>query len=141
MPRVTFFEIRGPRWDLALCRQVEAAYEAGERVCVWAESEAEARRLDDLLWTFRDESFVPHDLWQGETALDTPVAVGWRPGNPNGAACLVLARGAAPAEAAGFGRVVDFAPVDLPDRLEPARARFRAFRAAGFEVEFCKGSP
>lgn len=139
MPRATFFEFRGPRWDLALCRQVEAAYGAGERVCVWAESEAEARRLDDLLWTFRDESFVPHDLWQGEDALDTPVAVGWRAGNPNAATCLVLARDAAPAEAARFARVVDFAPVDLPARLGPARARFRAFRAAGFEVAFQKG--
>lgn len=138
MPRADFYEIQGPRWDLALCRRVEAAVEAGERVCVWADSEAEARRLDELLWTFRDDSFVPHDLWQGEPALDTPVAVGWRRGNPNRASCLVLARDAAPEEAAGFARVADFAPVDLPDRIDAARARFRAFRAAGFEVTFHK---
>jgi len=136
MPCADFFEIKGPRWDLALCRQVQAAWEAGERVCVWADSEAEARRLDDLLWTFRDDSFVPHDLWQGEPNLATPVAVGWRAGNPNAATCLVLARDAAPADAAGFERVVDFAPVDLPERIGPARERYRAFREAGFTVSF-----
>ncbi|MBE0618173.1 MAG: DNA polymerase III subunit chi [Proteobacteria bacterium] len=136
MPRADFFEIKGPRWDLALCHQVEAAFASGGRVCVWADSEAEARRLDDLLWTFRDDSFVPHDLWQGQPRLDTPVAVGWRPGNPNAAACLVLARDASPEEVVGFERIVDFAPADLPERLGPARARYRAFREAGFAVSF-----
>lgn len=136
MPRADFFEIRGPRWDLALCLQVQAAWEAGERVYVWADSEAEARRLDELLWTFRDDAFVPHDLWQGEAELDTPVAVGWRAGDPNDAACAVLARDTAPAELAGFERVVDFAPVDVPERIGPARNRYRAFREAGFRVSF-----
>jgi DNA polymerase-3 subunit chi len=136
MPRVDFHEIKGPRWDLTLCRQVEAAWEAGERVYVWADSEAEARRLDDLLWTFRDDAFVPHDLWQGGAALETPVAVGWRAGNPNGAGCVVLARDASPAEVEGFARVVDFAPVDLPERIGRARDRYRAFRLAGLQVLF-----
>lgn len=131
-----FHEIRGPRWDLALCRQVQAAWEAGERVYVWADSEADARRLDELLWTFRDDAFVPHELWQGEPALDTPVAVGWRSGNPNRAGCVVLARDASPAEVEGFQRVVDFAPVDLPDRIGAARNRYRAFREAGLAVSF-----
>ncbi|MDW7709982.1 MAG: DNA polymerase III subunit chi [Deferrisomatales bacterium] len=138
MPRADFYEIRGPRWELALCRQVEAAYEAGERVCVQAGSEAEARRLDELLWTFRDEAFVPHDLCRGELRATTPVAVGWRPGNPNDATCLVLARDAAPQEAVGFDRVVDFAPVDMPDLVALTRRRYRAFRDAGFAVAFHK---
>ena len=133
---VEFFEVKGPRWDLALCAQVERAYEAGERVYVWASSEAQARHLDELLWEFREDAFVPHGLWQGEPGFDDPVAVGWRPVNPNGATCLVLARDASPEDVRGYARVIDFAPVDLPDQVEPARRRFRAFREAGFRVRF-----
>jgi DNA polymerase-3 subunit chi len=115
---------------------VEEEHAAGRRVYVWASSEAQARELDELLWTFRDDSFVPHGLWQGQSPFDEPVAVGWRPGNPNAADCLVLARDASPPEIAGFARVVDFAPVDEPALREAARTRFRAFRDAGLPVRF-----
>lgn len=138
MTRVEFFEVAGPRWEVALCQRVEAAYEEGRRIYVWAESEAEARRLDELLWSFREDSFVPHGLWQGEAQCDEPVAVGWRAGNPNGADCLVLARDAEPDELRGFPQVVDLAPVDLPPRLEAARRRYRTCRDAGLEVVFHK---
>ncbi|GAB4276981.1 MAG: DNA polymerase III subunit chi [Deferrisomatales bacterium] len=141
MSIVAFHEVKGPRWELALCRLVEAAYGRGERLYLWADSEAAARRLDDLLWTFRDEAFVPHGLWQGEARLEEPVAVGWQAGNPNGATCLVLARDAAPEEVAGFPRVLDLAPVDVPELRQAARARYRAFRDAGFDVSFRAAGP
>lgn len=139
MSRVDFYEAKGRRWETALCQVVEQAWEAGTRVYVWAASEAHAREVDELLWTFRDESFVPHGLWQGEAGLDEAVAVGWKPGNPNGAVCLVLAWDATPAEAAGYERVADFAAVDVPDLKEAGRRRYRSFQQAGFDVVFHRG--
>lgn len=136
MASVSFCEIKGTKWDLGVCELVEAAYREGSRVYLWAESEAEARRLDDLLWTFRDDSFVPHGLWQGEPACDEPIAVGWKPGNPNRATCLVLARDAAASEVTGYDLVLDIAPVDVPALRQSARRRFREFQAAGLQVRF-----
>lgn len=136
MAAVEFHEVKEARWEPALCRRVQELHEQGRRVYVWAGSEAEARRLDDLLWTFREDSFVPHDLWDGGPPLETPVAVGWAEGNPNRADCLVLARDAAPAQVRGFPRVVDFVPTQDPARLAAARARFRAFREAGMAPTF-----
>ena len=141
MTQVEFFEIRGPRWQLALCAQVEQAVTAGQRVYLLADGEAGARHFDDLLWTFRDDSFVPHALWQGEATLSEPVAVGWQEGNPNGAHCLVLARAAVPEQIAGFARVVDLAPVDLPDLRDDARARFRDFQTRGLQPVFHRAIP
>jgi len=141
MPSVELSAVTGARWDLALCRAVEAVYGQRCRTYVWAASEPEARRLDDLLWTFREDSFVPHGLWQGEPGCDEPVAVGWKAGNPNAAGCLVLARDAAPAEVQAFPRIIDFAPVDLPDLRLSAQGRFRAFRAAGLQVTFHPAKP
>ncbi len=136
MPSVEFYDVKAARLDLALCRQVQAAYEQGQRVYVWAGSEAEARHLDDHLWTFREDAFVPHDLWPGGAPLEAPVAVGWAPGNPNGATCLVLARDASPDQVRAFARVIDFAPAQDAGRLAAARARYRAFRDAGMSPTF-----
>ncbi len=136
MPSVEFYDVKTGRLDLALCRQVQAAYEQGQRVYVWAGSQEEARRLDDLLWTYREDGFVPHDLWSGGEPLAAPVAVGWAAGNPNGATCLVLARDASPDQVRAFARVVDFAPAQDAAGLAAARARFRAFRDAGMAPTF-----
>jgi DNA polymerase-3 subunit chi len=143
MPRVDFYEVGDPDWELALCRLVETAYEAGERVYVWASSEARARRLDERLWAFRDESFVPHDLWQGEAALPdpAPVLVGWLPSPPEGIRSLCLARHAAPAELAGFDRIIDLVPSADDALKRAARSRYRAFRDAGFEVAYHPAAP
>lgn len=129
-----FHQVSGKRWEHVLCELAAAAAAAGERCYLWASSEAKAREFDDLLWTFSDRSFVPHALWQGEASCDEPVAVGWRPGNPNGASCLLLGRPASPAEAGTFHRVVDLVLMDDPSALEQARHRFRTFRKAGFSV-------
>ena len=136
MKRADFYEVKGTHWELALCQLVERAHTGGHRVYVWTSSEADARRFDDLLWTFREESFVPHELWLGEGCVEDPVAVGWRAGNPNNASCLALARDASPDEISGFAQVLDLAPVDLPSLREVARQRFRAFREAGLQVSF-----
>lgn len=141
MTQVEFFEVLGPRWQLALCAQVEQAFAAGQRVYLLADGEAGARHLDDLLWTFREDSFVPHALWQGETAVPEPVAVGWWEGNPNGANCLVLCRPAVPERVDGFARVIDLAPVDLPELRNDARARFREFQARGLQPAFHRAAP
>ena len=137
MPRVEFYEASVSDLEAVLCRLVERAYRSGERVYVWTAAETQARRIDELLWTFTEESFVPHGLWQGE-AVDPvevdPIAIGWLRGNPNGADCLCLARNAAPKEVAGFSRIMDLVPSDDRTLKEAARSRYRSFREAGFEV-------
>ena len=44
------------------CRLVDKAYRQGHRVFVYADDEANASQLDELLWTLGDDSFVPHTL-------------------------------------------------------------------------------
>jgi DNA polymerase-3 subunit chi len=141
MTRVDVYEIKGSRWEHALCERVEMTHRDGRRVYVWAASEAQARQLDELLWTFREDSFVPHDLWTGVGPSREPVAVGWAHGNPNAADCLVLARDASPQEIEDFPSAIDFAAVDLPALRDAARGRYRTFRSAGFHVEFHSASP
>jgi DNA polymerase IIIc chi subunit len=61
--RVDFYVLKSaaekPRWTIA-CRLAEKAYLRDMRVVLLSESAADAQALDDLLWTFNDRSFVPH---------------------------------------------------------------------------------
>ena len=60
------------------CRIAEKAYLAGQRVFVWLEDAAELRSFDELLWTFADRSFVPHEIYgDARQWQDTPVLLGW----------------------------------------------------------------
>lgn len=137
-----FFEVTAPSWEVEACARIARAWEKGDRLYVWAASQAEAARWDELLWTFREDSFVPHGLWQGEEACDEPVAVGWRAANPNGARWLVVAGGQTPAEvtaaASSFARIMDFVPKRDKAATDAARARYKALQQAGIEPAYHK---
>ena len=66
MTRIDFYlpgaGARDNRFGLA-CRLADKAYHQGRRVYLHAASAEQARHLDRLLWTFRDQSFVPHGLY------------------------------------------------------------------------------
>ncbi|VEG90739.1 DNA polymerase III subunit chi [Legionella spiritensis] len=66
--RVDFYLLKSgdlqTRWHLA-CRLLEKAYLRGHQIFVLCNNRQEAEHLDELLWTFKEDSFVPHNL-QGE---------------------------------------------------------------------------
>ncbi|MDI9818084.1 MULTISPECIES: DNA polymerase III subunit chi [unclassified Legionella] len=65
------------RWLLA-CRLLEKAYLRGHRVFVYCDNQQDAHKLDELLWTFKEDSFIPHNL-QGEgPEPPPPVQIGYQ---------------------------------------------------------------
>lgn len=62
---------------LLACRLLEKAYLNNHRVFVFCNDQQQAESLDELLWTFKDDSFIPHNL-QGEGPEPPPVIqIGW----------------------------------------------------------------
>ncbi len=65
MTKVDFYVLdgnaAGNRYQLA-CRVAEKAHSAGHRVLIHTPSGEEAAHLDRLLWTFNEQSFLPHGL-------------------------------------------------------------------------------
>jgi len=79
MPQVDFYvtESRAPEAALLLlCKVVEKGYRQGRRFHINVASPMQARRLDSLLWTFRDGSFVPHGLVNQTGSPVPPVLIG-----------------------------------------------------------------
>jgi DNA polymerase-3 subunit chi len=81
MTRIDFYTLAaGSQGDrlLLTCRLVQKAHGEGLRVHIETTDDQTARALDRILWTFRDDSFLPHGLI-GETDPDlTPILIGPR---------------------------------------------------------------
>ena len=120
------------------CRLVEKVWQRGHRVLVVAASDGAARRFDDLLWTFRDESFVPHRrIGANDPAVaqpvDEPVIVS-TPGVWGGALEVLLnLTPSVPGEAARAARIAEVVPAGGTGR-DAGRRRFREYRDRGFEI-------
>ncbi|MCP1674996.1 DNA polymerase-3 subunit chi [Natronocella acetinitrilica] len=121
--------------ELLACRLVEKAWHQGYRVFVRAEDQAQATRLDALLWTFRDGAFVPHAVVDSADEQD-PVVIGAAEQTPGNAYDLMI--NLAPSEpepAVGCNRLAEIA--DQSERLlAPARSRFRQYRDLGMDLHY-----
>ena len=136
--RVDFYVLKDatPRqgWSFA-CRLTEKAYMRALRVAILAANEADARSLDDLLWTFNERSFVPHALHRGrELAATAPVYVTSDPEGGPGADLLVNLSDRMPGEPLRFARIAEIIDADA-ERKRLGRERFKSYRDLQLPLE------
>lgn len=134
-PEITFYvlEAAHPLARLKLaCRIVEKAYRAGQHVLVWHDDPAELATLDELLWTFDERTFLPHERVVPGEAAEAPVllSTGELPGGD--IPVLVNLAPEIPECAARAARVIEIIDAD-PSRREAGRARFRSYRDRGLQ--------
>jgi DNA polymerase-3 subunit chi len=137
-PKVDFYVLPGsePRERLKFaCRIAEKAYLADQRVFVWLDDAIELKGFDELLWTFADRSFVPHEIFSDvQQWRDTPVLLGCE-AQPQQPFDLLLNLGnEVPAAAARAGRVAEIVDAEEP-RRRAGRNRFRHYRELGLAPE------
>lgn len=131
--RVDFYllasEERDARWLLA-CRLLEKAYTKGHRVYVHCANQQEAEHLDELLWTFKDDSFIPHHL-QGEgPEPPPPVQIGFAK-EPRGYNDILLNLDTdIPVFFTRFKRVMELVS-NVESEKEQSRIRYKAYRSKG----------
>ncbi len=136
MTRVDFYVLgahtQGDRFNFA-CRLADKIYQQGRRVHLQASTDAEARHLDRLLWTFRQGSFVPHGLQAETDPVVTPVLIGHT--DQAGEECDVLINLSAdiPGFFSRFERVAEVIDQD-PQIRSAGRERFRCYRDRGYPL-------
>lgn len=135
--RVDFYVLEDDTGDARLrfaCRLVEKAVRLDHRVFALAEDESLARRFDELLWTFRAESFVPHALASTPGAAGMPVTIG-SDADPDAAGDLLINLTAGvPNCFESFRRVAEIVDASEHSRRE-GRARFSFYRDNGLEPQ------
>jgi len=136
MTRIDFYVLPGDdphARRMTACRLIEKAYRQGHRLYLKTESEAEARVLDDLLWTFRQGSFVPHELAESANP-EAPVIIGdWVP--PADMRDVLVNLGSdMVAGFENFDRVAEL--VDQQESIRRAgRQRYKLYQSQGYEIQ------
>jgi DNA polymerase-3 subunit chi len=116
------------------CRVAEKAYLAKQNVVVLFDDAALLPKFDEMLWTFGDGTFVPHDAVTAEGACDSPVALTTGP-LPAGHADVLLNLGnTVPERFEKFARVAEFLDA-RPEVRAAGRERFKAYRGKSIEPQ------
>jgi DNA polymerase III subunit chi len=130
--RVDFYVLKSAadlkRWDFA-CRLTEKAYLRDLRVVIVNDSPADARALDDLLWTFNDRSFIPHQVCLDEHTPDpaTMVYLTALPASVPEADLLVNLSDRLLPQWERFPRIAEIIDADA-ERRRLGRERFKSYR-------------
>jgi DNA polymerase-3 subunit chi len=136
-PRIDFYVLSDQRENsraLLACRLADKAYSLGHTVYIATSSEARAAALDDLLWTFRQDSFVPHERYPLTSEEGSPVLIGVASPAEVSAQVLINFTDDLPDGFERYERVVELVDAH-PDLRAQARERFKQYRERGFRPE------
>jgi DNA polymerase-3 subunit chi len=118
---------------LFTCRLAEKAYKQGHQIYINAESGQQLKQLDDLLWTFRAGSFLPHAVYETGATANPPILLGHAV-EPEGASdVLVNLSSEIPAYFSRFSRVAELVGGSGEQRAA-ARERYRFYKDRGYTL-------
>lgn len=138
MSRIDFYHLQKQSLDEVLPKLLSKAYESDNRIVVKTVSDERVTYLDGYLWTFNDESFLPHGCKKDGFVEQQPIFLTADNQNPNGATFLFLVDGATAEsdELQNFERVFNLFDGNSEPALVQARAFWKACKEAGFEVYY-----
>jgi DNA polymerase-3 subunit chi len=134
--RVDFYLLTNEEPDaiwLLACRLVEKAYQRGHRVFVQCKDQHDAEHLDELLWTYKDDSFIPHNL-QGEgPEPPPPVQIGFDKEPRGFNDILINMSNPIPTYASRFKRVIELVATS-EEAKAISRDHYREYRSKGCQL-------
>lgn len=136
-----FVELTAPQEKLLLvCRWTEKNYEDGRTVSVHLASDEEVEELDRLLWTFRQNAFIPHVILPGaDEPVIEPVVLATDGESLPQSDVLFIASCMAPGEwFRNFGHIYDFAEVYDEEHRRTSRERYTKCKEAGYRMRYIK---
>ena len=135
MPRADFYLIAKERFRedplLLVCELAKRGYAANLPILVLARDTAQAEALDDLLWSFDPDDYLPHQIAGDDEDELCPILIARPDMDVPTRPLLVNLRDEAPA--GNFDRVLEVVPAD-PSARGPLRERWKHYQSLGFEL-------
>lgn len=94
MSRIDFYHLQKQTLDEVLPKLVEKAYGTGAKIKIKVGNEARVEFINSLLWTYNEESFIPHGSKKDGFAKEQPIWLSSEDDNPNQSEMLFLVDGA-----------------------------------------------
>lgn len=134
MAELWFYHLEHSDLERTLPPLLEKCLQRGWRALVRAGSSERIDQLDATLWTYRDDSFLPHAR-EGDASRQ-PIWLTTEAGNPNGAQALFLVDDADPGDLAGFERACLIFDGRDEAALVSARSRWKQAKEAGVVASY-----
>ncbi|MFC0217334.1 DNA polymerase-3 subunit chi [Pseudochelatococcus lubricantis] len=137
MTDILFYHLQRQPLEAVLPTLVEKSLARGWRVAIEVPDAERLTALDDHLWIWRDDSFLPHGTDQAADCADEPVLLTRQHANLNRADVRFLVDGAGIADDAGsYARIVLMFDGNDDAALARARDEWRKVRAMGFAATY-----
>lgn len=130
MTEVSFYHLLHTPLDRALPKLIQKVLESGARAVIRTGSAERAEALSSVLWTFDQNSFLPHGTARDGNADRQPVWITPNDENPNGADILVLTDGATAGEITAWRRCLEMFDGRDDAAVAEARRRWSDYKAA-----------
>lgn len=132
MTRVDFYQLdpERHRYDLVVCRLCQKAYESKQLTLLLTESADQSRQLDQRLWTWADDSFLPHDV-EDCGGFETPILIHHQPDPKGDRQLLINLSNEIPPYFAQFERVIQLVTAENKTR---ARQHYSYYKERGYPL-------
>ncbi|MDP6603374.1 MAG: DNA polymerase III subunit chi [Rhodospirillales bacterium] len=136
MAKIGFYQLLTLPLEKALPRLLEKTLAEGKRAVVIAASAERVEALNQALWTFGRDSWLPHGAEKDGFAEDQPIWLTERDENPNAASFLFLTDGSVTEYAGDYQRVFEIFDGNDPGAVEAARERWRSYRGSDHALTY-----
>ncbi|MBB6483299.1 DNA polymerase III subunit chi [Rhizobium lusitanum] len=136
MTDVLFYHLTESKLEDALPPLLDKSVERGWQVAVQLREPARRDLLDTHLWTYREDSFLPHGTDEEETAGRQPVLLTVSPDNINSATVRFFIDGAEVTDVGAYQRVVLMFDGYDQEQLESARAQWKRLKGEGHNLTY-----
>ena len=134
MTEVHFYHLQKQPLEQALPQLIEKCIARGWNCVVQAASDERVDALDALLWTYRDDGFLPHGTDRETEAAQMPVVLTTKDINPNSAKARFLVDGAVSGDLKPYERAIYLFDGNDPDAVDAARDNWQEAQGEGFET-------
>ncbi len=136
MTRVSFYLLKGSvehDRQVFACRLIEKAYKQGHHIYIHTDNAEKAEQVNQILWSFRADSFVPHQLTDRPNADTCPILIGHDTKPPRLMDLLINLGAEQPVFFSQFERVAEFINDDEQLKIM-GRERYRFYQQRGYEL-------
>lgn len=133
---VLFYHLERQPLETVLPTLIERVVERGWRAVIEIGNPDRVQALNNLLWTYKPESFLPHGTKADGPPAEQPVYLTSEPDNPNAATVRFLVEGAIPTMFSGYNRIVLLFDGRNPDALAAARTHWKAAKATDCKLTY-----
>ena len=141
MTKVDFYILEGDSGnrEQTACRIAEKAYRLGHGVYIHTADQGQTKRLDELLWTFKQNSFVPHGIEGESPAPDAAVLISHKPELADSSQAhvrqvLINLAQDIPFFFSSFERVAEVIGQDSENKAS-GRQRYKFYRDRGYNLD------